>query len=133
MFNYRLVIAGIQDDIRKICNAKKLDESQFKSIYEYVSKFDGVYKLLAAWLAARNITPDEYISTLMKYENNKRFDKTQLIVQPTYVIMDGLNFEDGPSPEDNFASLKLTEHIHVKYPILHVEIEAEKNDLVPVL
>lgn len=133
MFNYRLVIAGIQDDIRKICNAKELDESQFKSIYEYVSKFDGVYKLLAAWLAARNITPDEYISTLMKYENNKRFDKTQLIVQPTYVIMDGLNFEDGPSPEDNFASLKLTEHIHSKYPILHVEIEAEKNDLVPVL
>jgi hypothetical protein len=133
MFNYRLVIAGIQDDIKKICDAKKLNQSQFKSIYEYVNKFDGIYKLLAAWLAARNITPDEYISTLMKYENNKRFDKTKLSVQPTYVIMDGLKYEDGPSLEDDFASLELTEYIHSTYPILHIEMKAEKNDLIPVL
>ena len=123
-YSFKIVIAGIKEDIQGICNFLGKDAEYFQDLRETVKKYDQKYQVFAAWLLARNIEPDHYIESIQKYVDSKRI--TKFSVSKNAVKINNEVFDD---------ALKLTEHIHAEFPILQAEKQVENTETedVPVV
>ena len=123
-YSFRIIIAGIKEDIQGICNFLGKDAEYFQDLRETVKKYDQKYQVFAAWLLARNIEPDHYIESIQKYVDSKRIAKFS--VSKNAVKINNEVFDD---------ALKLTEYIHAQFPILQAEKQVENTETedVPVV
>jgi hypothetical protein len=123
-YSFRIIIAGIKEDIQGICNFLGKDAEYFQDIRETVKKYDQKYQVFAAWLLARDIEPDHYIEAIQKYIDSKRI--TKFSVSKNAVKINNEVFDD---------ALKLTEYVHAQFPILQAEKQGENTETedVPVV
>jgi hypothetical protein len=123
-YSFRIIVAGIKEDIQGICNFLGKDPEYFQDLRETVKKYDQKYQVFAAWLLARNIEPDHYIESIQKYVDSKRI--TKFSVSKNAVKINNEVFDD---------ALKLTEYIHAQFPILQAEKQVENTETedVPVV
>ena len=112
MFNYRVIIAGIKEDIQGICNFLGKDDEFCKGLREKVKTYESRFQVFAAWLSARGIEPEEYVLALQKYIDSRRLDPSKIKVSKSAIQINDEKFED---------ALELTEYIHANYPVMEVE------------
>jgi hypothetical protein len=123
-YSFRIVTAGIKEDILAICNQLGKDAEYFQELRETVKKYDQKYQVFAAWLIARDIEADHYVEAIQKYVDSRRI--TKLSVGAKAVKINDEVFDD---------AIKLTEYIHAQFPILQAEKQAKNNETedVPVV
>ena len=123
-YSFRILTAGIKEDILGICNFLGKDTEYFQELREVVKKYDQKYQVFAAWLKARDIEPDHYIEAIQKYVDSRRI--TKFSVSAKAVKINDEVFDD---------ALKLTEYIHANFPILQAEEQAKNTEIedVPVV
>ena len=80
MFNYRIITAGIKEDIQGICNFLEKDDEFCKGLREKVKTYESRFQVFAAWLFARGIEPEEYVLALQKYIDSRRLDPSKIKV-----------------------------------------------------
>lgn len=122
MYNHRLILAGLKEDLIAIVKAMGIDPSSYEKRSEFEEKFGQNYLRLAVWFDVRGIVPDQYIGAIEKHKNKIKFD-----VASKYVNFNGRRFTD---------ALELTEYIHANFPLQELKYEAEVSsdiDDVPVL
>ena len=112
MFNYRVITAGIKEDIQGICNFLGKDDEFCKGLREKVKTYESRFQVFAAWLFARGIEPEEYVLALQKYIDSRRLDPSKIKVSKSAIQINDEKFED---------ALELTEYIHANYPVMEVE------------
>jgi hypothetical protein len=106
-YSFRIITAGIKEDILGICNFLNKDAEYYQDLRETVKQYDQKYQVFAAWLLARNIEPNEYIEAIQKYIDSRRI--TKFSVGAKAVKINDEVFDD---------AIKLTEYIHAQFPIL---------------
>ena len=123
-YSFRIITAGIKEDILAICNHLGKDAEYYQDLRETVKQYDQKYQVFAAWLLARNIEPNEYIEAIQKYIDSRRI--TKFSVGAKAVKINDEVFDD---------AIKLTEYIHAQFPILQAEKQAENTEAedVPVV
>jgi hypothetical protein len=123
-YSFRIITAGIKEDILGICNFLNKDAEYYQDLRETVNQYDQKYQVFAAWLLARNIEPNEYIEAIQKYIDSRRI--TKFSVGAKAVKINDEVFDD---------AIKLTEYIHAQFPILQAEKQAENTEIedVPVV
>ena len=123
-YSFRIITAGIKEDILGICNFLNKDAEYYQDLRETVKQYDQKYQVFAAWLLARNIEPNEYIEAIQKYIDSRRI--TKFSVGAKAVKINDEVFDD---------AIKLTEYIHAQFPILQAEKQAENTEIedVPVV
>jgi hypothetical protein len=123
-YSFRIITAGIKEDILAICNHLGKDAEYYQDLRETVKQYDQKYQVFAAWLLARNIEPNEYIEAIQKYIDSRRI--TKFSVGAKAVKINDEVFDD---------AIKLTEYIHAQFPILQAEKQAENTEIedVPVV
>ena len=123
-YSFRIITAGIKEDILAICNHLNKDAEYFQDLRETVKKYDQKYQVFAAWFLARDIEPDHYIEAIQKYVDSKRI--TKFSVGKNAVKINNEVFDD---------ALKLTEYIHAQFPVLQAEKQGENTETedVPVV
>ncbi len=123
-YSFRIITAGIKEDILGICNFLNKDAEFYQDLRETVKQYDQKYQVFAAWLLARNIEPNEYIEAIQKYIDSRRI--TKFSVSAKAVKINDEVFDD---------AIKLTEYIHAQFPILQAEERVENTEIedVPVL
>jgi hypothetical protein len=112
MFNYRIITAGIKEDIQGICNFLGKDDEFCKGLREKVKTYESRFQVFAAWLFARGIEPEEYVLALQKYIDSRRLDPSKIKVSKNAIQINDDKFEN---------ALEFTEYIHANYPVLEVE------------
>jgi hypothetical protein len=112
MFNYRIITAGIKEDIQGICNFLGKDDEFCKGLREKVKTYESRFQVFAAWLFARGIEPEEYALALQKYIDSRRLDPSKIKVSKNAIQINDDKFEN---------ALEFTEYIHANYPVLEVE------------
>lgn len=128
MYNHRIIIAGLKNDIRKIFEYKEFDNSQIdqaiKTIYENDANtnqpiINNYFKRLAAWIMARNFQPHEIIESLEKAirATKNRSDEEKLQVDDIRVRLDSVIIKDNKFP----TYTELSEYVHEKYPTIIVD------------
>ncbi len=125
-YSFRVIIAGIKEDIQGICNFLGKDDKFCKDLRESVKIFESRFQVFAAWLSARNIEPEEYVIALQKYIDSKRLDPSKIKVSKSAIQINDDKFED---------ALEFTEYIHANYPVMQVEKQQNKEitEDVPVV
>ena len=123
-YSFRIITAGIKEDILGICNFLNKDAEYYQDLRETVKQYDQKYQVFAAWLLARNIEADDYIEAIQKYVNSRRI--TKFSVSAKAVKINDEVFDD---------AIKLTEYIHANFPILEAEERVENTEIedVPVV
>ena len=112
MFNYRIITAGIKEDIQGICNFLGKDDEFCEGLREKVKTYESRFQVFAAWLFARGIEPEEYVLALQKYIDSRRLDPSKIKVSKNAIQINDDKFEN---------ALEFTEYIHANYPVLEVE------------
>ena len=74
-YSFRIIVAGIKEDILAICNVLGKDAEYFQKLRQLVTKYDQKYQVLAAWLLARDFEPTEYIQSIDRYITLKKITK----------------------------------------------------------
>ena len=123
-YSFRIITAGIKEDIQAICNHLGKDAEYYQDLRETVKKYDQKYQVFAAWILARNIEADEYVEAIQKYIDSRRI--TKFSVSKNAVKINDEVFDD---------AIKLTEYIHAQFPILEAEEQATNTETedVPVV
>lgn len=111
-YSFRIILAGIKEDIQGICNFLGKDDEFCKGLREKVKTYESRFQVFAAWLFARGIEPEEYVLALQKYIDSRRLDPSKIKVSKNAIQINDEKFED---------ALKFTEYIHANYPVLEVE------------
>ena len=123
MYNHRLILAGLKEDLIAIIKAAGVDPLTYNKRNEFEEKFGQPYLRLAVWLDVREIVPDEYVAAIDKNKN-----KIKLDVASKYVSVNGRRF---------FDVLEFTEYIHANYPLTELKYMSKSvnSDIekVPVL
>jgi hypothetical protein len=123
-YSFRIITAGIKEDILGICNFLNKDAEYYQDLRETVKQYDQKYQVFAAWLLARNIEADDYVKAIQKYVDSRRI--TKFSVSRNAVKINDEVFDD---------AIKLTEYIHANFPILEAEERVENIEIedVPVV
>jgi len=123
-YSFRIITAGIKEDILAICNQLGKDAEYYQDLRETVKQYDQKYQVFAAWLLARNIEADDYVKAIQKYVDSRRI--TKFSVSRNAVKINDEVFDD---------AIKLTEYIHANFPILEAEERVENIEIedVPVV
>ena len=123
-YSFRIITAGIKEDILGICNFLNKDAEYYQDLRETVKQYDQKYQVFAAWLLARNIEADDYVKAIQKYVDSRRI--TKFSVSRNAVKINNEVFDD---------AIKLTEYIHANFPILEAEERVENTEIedVPVV
>ena len=111
-YSFRIIVAGIKEDIVGICNFLGKDDEFCKGLREKVKLYESRFQVFAAWLFARGIEPEEYVLALQKYIDSRRLDPSKIKVSKNAIQINDDKFED---------ALEFTEYIHANYPVLEVE------------
>ena len=111
-YSFRIIIAGVKEDIQGICNFLGKDDEFCKGLREKVKTFESRFQVFAAWLSARGIEPEEYVLALQKYIDSRRLDPSKIKVSKNAIQINDDKFED---------ALEFTEYIHANYPVMEVE------------
>ena len=111
-YSYRIILAGVKEDIQGICNFLGKDDEFCKGLREKVKTYESRFQVFAAWLFARGIEPEEYVLALQKYIDSRRLDPSKIKVSKIAIQINDDKFED---------ALEFTEYIHANYPVLEVE------------
>jgi hypothetical protein len=93
-YSYKIIVAGIKEDIQGICNWLEKDDEYCKDLRESVKTYESKFQVLAAWLYARDIEPEEYILSLQKYINSKKLDPSKIKVSKNAIQINDDKFED---------------------------------------
>ena len=125
-YSFKIIVAGIKEDIQGICNWLKKDDEYCKDLRESVKTYESKFQVLAAWLYARDIEPEEYILSLQKYINSKKLDPSKIKVSKNAFQINDEKFIEQSPKESKANALKFTEYIHAKYPVMEVE-KAQDN------
>jgi hypothetical protein len=125
-YSYKIIVAGIKEDIQGICNWLEKDDEYCKDLRESVKTYESKFQVLAAWLYARDIEPEEYILSLQKYINSKKLDPSKIKVSKNAFQINDEKFIEQSSKESKANALKFTEYIHANYPVMEVE-KAQDN------
>jgi hypothetical protein len=126
-YSFRIILAGIKEDIQGICNFLGKDDEFCKGLREKVKTYESRFQVFAAWLFARGIEPEEYVLALQKYIDSRRLDPSKIKVSKNAIQINDDRFED---------ALKFTEYIHANYPVLEVEKSQDNivsNEDIPVV
>jgi hypothetical protein len=130
-YSFRIIVAGIKEDILAICNLLGKDAEYFQKLRQLVTKYDQKYQVLAAWLLARDVEPIEYIQSIDRYVTLKKI--TKFSVGKNAVKINDEVFYD---PE------KLIYYIRIHFPVFalssHDNSNAEQtnnlsNEEIPVI
>ena len=111
-YSFRIILAGVKEDIQGICNFLGKDDEFCKGLREKVKTYESRFQVFAAWLFARGIEPEEYVLSLQKYIDSRRLDPSKIKVSKNAIQINDDKFED---------ALEFTEYIHANYPVLEVE------------
>ena len=111
-YSFRIIVAGIKEDIQGICNFLGKDDEFCKGLREKVKTYESRFQVFAAWLFARGIEPEEYVLALQKYIDSRRLDPSKIKVSKNAIQINDDKFEN---------VLEFTEYIHANYPVLEVE------------
>ena len=111
-YSFRIIVAGIKEDIQGICNFLGKDDEFCKGLREKVKTYESRFQVFAAWLFARGIEPEEYVLALQKYIDSRRLDPSKIKVSKNTIQINDDKFEN---------ALEFTEYIHANYPVLEVE------------
>ena len=93
-YSFKIIVAGIKEDIQGICNWLEKDDEYCKDLRESVKTYESRFQVLAAWLYARDIEPEEYILSLQKYINSKKLDPSKIKVSKNAIQINDDKFED---------------------------------------
>ena len=108
MFNYRIVVAQAQL-LKDIFSAKEKDYSEFRDL---VQSYQGPYKLLSAWLFARDFQKpqvDDIVRHLDPYIRKGQLKPGEIIVSPSAVkIKDSEAFVE---------IVPFSDYIHAQFPV----------------
>ena len=108
MFNYRIVVAQAQL-LKDIFSAKEKDYSEFRDL---VQSYQGPYKLLSAWLFARDFQKpqvDDIVRHLDPYIRKGQLKPGEIIVSPSAVkIKNSEPFEE---------IVPFSDFIHAQFPV----------------
>jgi hypothetical protein len=108
MFNYRIVVAQAQT-LKDIFSAKEKDYSEFRDL---VQSYQGPYKLLSAWLFARDFQKpqvDDIVRHLDPYIRKGQLKPGEIIVSPSAVkIKNSEPFEE---------IVPFSDFIHAQFPV----------------
>jgi len=118
-YSFRIIIAGVKEDIQGICNFLGKDDEFCKGLREKVKTFESRFQVFAAWLSARGIEPEEYVLALQKYIDSRRLDPSKIKVSKNAIQINDDKFED---------ALEFTEYIHANFPVM--EVEKTQNNVV---
>lgn len=123
MYNHRIIIAGIKEDIEAICKYKGITDPEIiQNIRASVAPFDQNLQRFAAWLKIRNIEPDEYVLSIKRYTSRRAI--TNFSVSASAVKINDEAFDE---EDDEYAALKLTEYIHVNFPVIELAKSSDTN------
>jgi hypothetical protein len=118
MFNYRVVIAQAQT-LKDIFSAKGKDYSEFRDL---VQSYQGPYKLLSAWLFARDFQKpqvDDIVRHLDPYIRKGQLKPGEIIVSPSTVkIKNSEAFEE---------LVPFVDYVHGEYPVAAKETKQPKT------
>ena len=129
MYNHRIIIAGLRDDIIKIFEYHdSFDQSQILAAINIIDekdpntnkpKINNYFKTLAAWIISRNNQPHEIIESLEKAirATRNRLDEEKLQVSDIRVRLDSVIIKDKNFP----TYTELSEYVHEKYPTIIVD------------
>jgi hypothetical protein len=120
-YSFRIITAGIKEDIQGICNWLEKDDEYCKDLREKVKTYEGRFQVLAAWLYARGVEPEEYVLALQKYIDSRRLDPSKIKVSKNAIQINDDKFEDKHIALSKPNALKFTEYIHANYPVMEVE------------
>ena len=120
-YSYRIIIAGIKEDIQGICNWLEKDDEYCKDLRESVKTYESRFQVLAAWLSARDVNPEEYVLALQKYIDSRRLEPSKIKVSKNAIQINDDKFTEQNPKESKANALKFTEYIHANYPVLEVE------------
>ena len=110
-YSFRIILAGVKEDIQGICNFLGKDDEFCKGLREKVKTYESRFQVFAAWLFARGIEPEEYVLALQKYIDSRRLDPSKIKVSKNAIQINDDKFEN---------ALEFTEYIHSYYPVLEV-------------
>jgi hypothetical protein len=118
MFNYRIVVAQAQL-LKDIFSAKEKDYSEFRDL---VQSYQGPYKLLSAWLFARDFQKpqvDDIVRHLDPYIRKGQLKPGEIIVSPSAVkIKDSESF---------YELVPFVDYVHGQYPVAAKETQQPKT------
>jgi hypothetical protein len=120
-YSYKIIVAGIKEDIQGICNWLEKDDEYCKDLRESVKTYESRFQVLAAWLYARGVEPEEYVLALQKYIDSRRLDPSKIKVSKNAIQINDDKFEDKHIALSKPNALKFTEYIHANYPVMEVE------------
>jgi hypothetical protein len=120
MYNHRIVISGIKEDIEALCKHKGINDPEYiKVVRQKVDDYKG-YQAFAAWLFIRNIEPESIVAALDKYVKSRQLEPSKIKVTKDSISINDKVFEDPIEP------IEFTQYIHATYPIMKVE-ETKQN------
>jgi len=123
MYNHRIIIAGIKEDIEAICKYKGITDPEIiQNIRASVAPFDQNLQRFAAWLKIRNIEPDEYVLSIKRYTSRRAI--TNFSVSASAVKINDEAFDE---ELDENAELNLTEYIHANFPVIELAKSSDTN------
>lgn len=123
MYNHRIIIAGIKEDIEAICKYKGITDPEIiQNIRASVAPFDQNLQRFAAWLKIRNIEPDEYVLSIKRYTSRRAI--TNFSVSASAVKINDEAFDE---EDDENAALNLTEYIHANFPVIELAKSSDTN------
>jgi hypothetical protein len=123
MYNHRIIIAGIKEDIEAICKYKGITDPEIiQNIRASVAPFDQNLQRFAAWLKIRNIEPDEYVLSIKRYTSRRAI--TNFSVSASAVKINDEAFDE---ELDENAALNLTEYIHANFPVIELAKSSDTN------
>jgi hypothetical protein len=120
-YSFKIIVAGIKEDIQGICNWLEKDDEYCKDLREKVKTYESKFQVLAAWLYARGVEPEEYVLALKKYIDSRRLDPSKIKVSKNAIQINDDIFEDKHILLSKPNALKFTEYIHANYPVMEVE------------
>ena len=120
-YSFRIIVAGTKEDIQGICNWLEKDDEYCKDLREKVKTYESKFQVLAAWLFARGVEPEEYVLALQKYIDSRRLDPSKIKVSKNAIQINDDKFEDKHIALSKPNALKFTEYIHANYPVMEVE------------
>ena len=123
---YIIIIAGIKENIQGICNWLEKNDEYCEDLREKVKTYESRFQVLAAWLYARGVEPEEYVLALQKYIDSRRLDPSKIKVSKNAIQINDDKFEDKHIALSKPNALKFTEYIHAYFPVMEVE-KAQDN------
>lgn len=126
MYNNRRLIVAQKDLLISIFNEMRKDYNSYR---ELVNKHDGVFKLLAAWMFARDAEEAAVLDVknhLTEYINNSKLNPRDINVSKKSVSIGNNSFDE---------LIAFIDFVHGNFPIVKKQevVENMETDMVPVL